>query len=207
MLLRPVTDVTRAHLRSNAKVRHLHMTPPTRSHRQHGVCTSRVTTVMNRGPFRAAAGAEAEQSSCRAEQCAEALSLAALLTAVAGAARAAFMFSGETGAPVASGRGVAAKEGTKELVLWAIEAMRSLPVALFDRAAKHRPCSLLDRYGVIGMLILRRNAFGERWGTSPTAARVRQGGLLTPLSDDVRGWGGWRWVSGSKKKGVALIGS
>lgn len=67
--------------------------------------------------------------------------------------RAAIMFSGATGAVVASGEGEATSASSFGLVRDVVSVVESLPAALFDRYAEHRPCGLLDRYGAYGMLI------------------------------------------------------
>ena len=67
--------------------------------------------------------------------------------------RAAVMFSGNSGAPVASGEAAAAKEPTFLLIRDAWTAIESLPAALFDKHAQHRPCGLLDQYEAVAMLI------------------------------------------------------
>ena len=67
--------------------------------------------------------------------------------------RAAVMFSGNSGAPVASGEAAAAKEPTLSLIRDAWTAIESLPAALFDKHAQHRPCGLLDQYEAVAMLI------------------------------------------------------
>ena len=61
--------------------------------------------------------------------------------------RAKFMFSGETGAVVASGEGEATSAPSLQLMCDVIEVVESLPDELFDRHAAHRPCGLLDRLG------------------------------------------------------------
>lgn len=66
------------------------------------------------------------------------------------------MFSGETGAVVASGikGGVAAMEKpTYALARAAHEVVDDLPEDLFDQYAEVRPCGKLDRYAAVGMLI------------------------------------------------------
>ena len=67
--------------------------------------------------------------------------------------RAKFMFSGETGAVVASGEGEATSAPSLQLMCDVIEVVESLPDELFDRHAAHRPCGLLDRLGAYGMLL------------------------------------------------------
>ena len=63
------------------------------------------------------------------------------------------MFSGTTGAPVASGESQAASEPTRALCRDAFVVVERLPAALFDKTAPHRPCGLLDQYEAVGMLI------------------------------------------------------
>ena len=67
--------------------------------------------------------------------------------------RANFMFSGVTGAVVASGGTLATSAPTHGLIKDVIELVDDLPDALFDRRAEHRPCGLLCRYSAVGMLI------------------------------------------------------
>ena len=67
--------------------------------------------------------------------------------------RANFMFSGATGAVVASGGTLATSAPTYGLIKDVIELVDDLPDALFDRRAEHRPCGLLCRYSAVGMLI------------------------------------------------------
>ena len=67
--------------------------------------------------------------------------------------RASIMFSGSTGAVVASGEGLATSAPSYGLVKGVISVVEALPSALFDRHAAHRPCGLLDRRGAVGMLI------------------------------------------------------
>ena len=65
-------------------------------------------------------------------------------------ARSKIMFSGESGAAVASGikdDAATAERPTYGLVRAAIEVVfKELPDALFDPHAEHRPCGVLDRY-------------------------------------------------------------
>ena len=75
------------------------------------------------------------------------------LTAAALQARAVLMFSGVTGAPVASGEAASAQQATRGLLRDAVAAVDKLPSELFDKHAKHRPCGLLDKYEAVGMLI------------------------------------------------------
>ena len=75
------------------------------------------------------------------------------LAAAALEKRAATMFSGTTGAPVASGESQAASEPTRALCRDAFAVVERLPAALFDKTALHRPCGLLDQYEAVGMLI------------------------------------------------------
>ena len=67
--------------------------------------------------------------------------------------RAAVMFSGDTGAVVASGDGLAASSATNALAKHAVDVVDTLQPQLFDRYAEHRPCGLLCRRGAVGMLI------------------------------------------------------
>ena len=66
--------------------------------------------------------------------------------------RALIMFSGDTGAPVASGCVSIAQEPSKELMVEAIRLIYQLPDELFDRYSEHRRCGVLglthtrDRY-------------------------------------------------------------
>ena len=76
-------------------------------------------------------------------------------------ARAAIMFSGATGAPVASGEAACAQQPTRGLLRHAVAAVAKLPSALFDKDAEHRPCGLLDKYEAAGMLI--GDAVGAHW--------------------------------------------
>lgn len=63
------------------------------------------------------------------------------------------MFSGKTGAVVASGYGPVTTEPTYELARDATKVVRNLPSVLFDTNVKHRPCGLLCKLGAAGMLI------------------------------------------------------
>jgi hypothetical protein len=67
--------------------------------------------------------------------------------------RAGIMFSGATGASVASGEGVATSAPSPGLAKAVVTVIEGLDDALFDRNAEHRPCGLLCRYGAGGMLI------------------------------------------------------
>ena len=67
--------------------------------------------------------------------------------------RAGIMFSGITGAVVASVSGPATTAATRELARDAREVIRGLPAVLFDRSAKPRPCGLLCKLSAAGMLI------------------------------------------------------
>ena len=69
------------------------------------------------------------------------------------AERAKVMFSGKTGAVVASGYGPATSAPSYQLVIDVIAVIEALPDELFDRHAAHRPCGLLDQLGAHGMLI------------------------------------------------------
>ena len=64
------------------------------------------------------------------------------------------MFSGKTGAVVPSGYGPVTTEPTYELARDATKVVRNLPSVLFDKNVKHRPCGLLCKIGVAGMLII-----------------------------------------------------
>ena len=75
------------------------------------------------------------------------------LAAAALEKRAAIMFSGTTGAPVASGEAQAASEPNRALCRDAFAVVERLLAALFDKTATHRPCDLLDEYEAVGMLI------------------------------------------------------
>ena len=72
-------------------------------------------------------------------------------------ARSKVMFSGESGAPVASGikdDAATAAKPSYGLVRAALEIVfKELNDAMFDPHAKHRPCGQLDRYEAVGMLI------------------------------------------------------
>ena len=72
-------------------------------------------------------------------------------------ARALIMFSGESGAALASGikeDAATAEKPTFGLVRAALEVVfNDLDGALFDPHAAHRPCGVLDRYEAVGMLI------------------------------------------------------
>ena len=72
-------------------------------------------------------------------------------------ARSNIMFSGESGAAVASGikdDAATAEEPTYGLVKAALFVVFSLlPDSLFDQFAEQRPCGVLDRYEAVGMLI------------------------------------------------------
>ena len=68
-------------------------------------------------------------------------------------ARSKIMFSGETGAVVASGEPAATSAPSLKLYKDVIDVVQGLPDELFDRYAPHRPCGLLDRAGATGMLI------------------------------------------------------
>ena len=67
--------------------------------------------------------------------------------------RAGSMFSGETGAVVMSGEGLATSRPTLKLVKEAFEVVNTLPSELFQQYAEHRPCGLLDKYAAVAMLI------------------------------------------------------
>jgi len=70
--------------------------------------------------------------------------------------RAVKMFSGATGAAVASGDGEATSAPSLQLVKDIVDVIFALEKArpeLFDRLAKQRPCGLLDKYGASGMLL------------------------------------------------------
>jgi len=66
--------------------------------------------------------------------------------------RSAIMFSGETGAVVASGEGAATSAPSYGLAKNIVAAIEGLDDALFDRHAEHRPCGLLCRLGAGGVL-------------------------------------------------------
>ena len=66
------------------------------------------------------------------------------------------MFSGATGAAVASGDGEATSAPSLQLVKDIVDVIFALEKArpeLFHRLAKQRPCGLLDKYGASGMLL------------------------------------------------------
>ena len=67
--------------------------------------------------------------------------------------RADIKFSGQTGAVVSSGRGLATTAPTYGLAKDVTLLVRKLPSALFDKNLKHRPCGLLCKLGAAGMLI------------------------------------------------------
>ena len=67
--------------------------------------------------------------------------------------RAGIMFSGATGAVVASGGTAATSAPTFWLIEGVIEVVDALPPKLFDRWAEHRPCGLLDKRSAYGMLV------------------------------------------------------
>ena len=68
--------------------------------------------------------------------------------------RAVIMFSGKTGAVVASGEVLAVSEPTCGLVDEVSRAIDAIPTSpMFDKHAKSRPCGLLDRYSAKGMLL------------------------------------------------------
>ena len=67
--------------------------------------------------------------------------------------RAQKMFSGATGAVVASGEGQATSAPSHQLVKDTIEVVGGLPPELFNQWAEQRPCGLLDTYDAVGMLI------------------------------------------------------
>ena len=67
--------------------------------------------------------------------------------------RASIMFAGLTGTVVPSGRSDAATAPSFGLARDVKAVIDSLPDALFDRHADHRPCGLLCRYGAAGMLL------------------------------------------------------
>ena len=66
--------------------------------------------------------------------------------------RGAIMFSGATGAVVASGDGKATSDKSFGLVSDVTFVISELPDVLFDEHAEHRPCGKLDRCGARGML-------------------------------------------------------
>ena len=66
------------------------------------------------------------------------------------------MFSGATGAAVASGDGEATSAPSLQLVKDIVDVIFALEKArpeLFHRLARQRPCGLLDKYGASGMLL------------------------------------------------------
>ena len=67
--------------------------------------------------------------------------------------RASIMFAGLSGAVVPSGRLKAASAPSFGLAKAVKGVIDSLPDALFDRHAEHRPCGLLCRYAAAGMLL------------------------------------------------------
>ena len=67
--------------------------------------------------------------------------------------RADIKFSGQTGAVVGSGRGLATTAATYGLAKDVTLLVRKLPSALFDKNLKQRPCGLLCKLGAAGMLI------------------------------------------------------
>ena len=67
--------------------------------------------------------------------------------------RATTMFSGISGAVVASGEVEATSAPSLQLISDVIEVVDALPAELFDRHAAHRPCGLLDHLGAYGMLL------------------------------------------------------
>ena len=67
--------------------------------------------------------------------------------------RAGIMFSGNTGAVVASGEPGVTSAVTYELVDHVIKVIGEQPSELFDANADHRPCGLLDRYTAIAQLL------------------------------------------------------
>ena len=67
--------------------------------------------------------------------------------------RAEIMFSGKTGAVVASDGIAATTAPTYGLVHDVATVVEALPPELFDRHAEHRPCGLLCQRGAMGMLI------------------------------------------------------
>ena len=69
--------------------------------------------------------------------------------------RSSVMFSGATGAVVASGEGAATSAPSNQLVEDVIKLIEALPPELFDGTlpTKQRPCGLLDTYDAVGMLI------------------------------------------------------
>ena len=73
-------------------------------------------------------------------------------------ARADIMFSGETGAPVAScikDDAARSEKPTYGLVASRIEVVfNDLPDELFNQFAEHRPCGVIDRYEAVGQLMV-----------------------------------------------------
>ena len=67
--------------------------------------------------------------------------------------RAGIMFSGVTGAVVASGKGPATTAATYGLAKDVVSVIDGLPPELFDKHAAHRPCGLLCKLGASGMLL------------------------------------------------------
>ena len=67
--------------------------------------------------------------------------------------RSKIMFSGETGAVVASGDGKVTNAPSRGLCRDVITTVDALPSELFDKHAKQRPCGLLDHRGAYGMLL------------------------------------------------------
>ena len=67
--------------------------------------------------------------------------------------RAGIMFSGATGAAVASCGGGITEAPTYGLIQDVVTVVKELPPVLFDVHAEHRPCGLLDKYDAIGLLI------------------------------------------------------
>ena len=66
-----------------------------------------------------------------------------LLKGMRAAERAAIMFSGKTGVPVASGEGAVASRPTLGLLVEVSAAVEGLPACIFDKFAELRPCGLL----------------------------------------------------------------
>jgi len=66
--------------------------------------------------------------------------------------RSTIMFSGETGAVVASGEDAATSAPSYGLAKDIVAVIEGLDDALFDRHAEYRPCGLLCRLGAGGML-------------------------------------------------------
>lgn len=67
--------------------------------------------------------------------------------------RAGIMFSGNTGAVVASGEFAVASAPSYRLVKDVVLLIEGMPDNLFDRHVEHRPCGLLCRYSAGGMLV------------------------------------------------------